>query len=45
MTYVKPMIKQIQSAVGAIQSASKSVPPMLDQGELLRTSPAYEADE
>jgi hypothetical protein len=43
--YVKPMIELAQSAVGAIQSSSKSVPPMLDAGQLLRTSPAYEADE
>jgi len=43
--YVKPTIQLAQSAVGAIQSSSKSVPPMLDAGQLLRTSPAYEADE
>jgi hypothetical protein len=43
--YVKPTIQLAQSAVGAIQSSSKSVPPMLDAGQFLRTSPAYEADE
>jgi len=45
MKYEKPAIELVQAALGVIQSSQKKALPMIDGGELVRTTPTYEADE